>query len=147
MFFDDYKSGNVLGSHLGIHKLYAVYVSIPCILLHRTTSLSNIFLALLFHSSDRVQFRNKVIFKPIIDEFNFLMANGMNIAMPFFTGKLYFELGLILGDYLRLHSIIGFSSNFCYRICTMGKSHIKVKCYEDKYLLRNNKQYFNDLKK
>ncbi|CAI6350155.1 unnamed protein product [Macrosiphum euphorbiae] len=151
MFFDDYESGNVLGSHSGIHKLGAVYVSIPCIPPHRTTLLSNIFLALLFHSSDRVQFGNKVIFKPIIDEFNFLMANGVDIDMPFFTGKLYFELGLILGDNLGLHSITGFvesfSSNFCCRICTMGKSDIKVKCYEDKSLLRNNEQYFNDLKK
>ncbi|XP_025200474.1 uncharacterized protein LOC112598290 [Melanaphis sacchari] len=88
MFFDDYESGNVLGSHSDI---------------------------------------------------------------PSFTGNLYFELGLILGDNLGIHSITGFvesfSSNFCCRICTMGKSDIKVKCYEDKSLLRSNEQYFNDLKK
>jgi len=29
----------------------------------------------------------------------------------------------------------------------MGKSDIKIKCYEDKSLLRNNEQYLNDLKK
>jgi len=151
MFFDDYESGNVLGSHSGIHKLGAVYVSIPCIPPYRSTSLSNIFLVLLFHSSDRVQFGNKIIFKPIIDEFNFLMENGVYIDIPSFTGNLYFELGLILGDNLGIHSITGFvesfSSNFCCRICTMGKSDIKVKCYEDKSLLRSNEQYFNDLKK
>jgi len=30
MYFDDFESGNVLGSHSGIHKVGAVYVSIPC---------------------------------------------------------------------------------------------------------------------
>lgn len=151
MFFDDYESGNVLGSHSGIHKLGAVYVSIPCIAPYRLTSLSNIFLVLLFHSSDRVQFGNKIIFKPIIDKFNFLMKNGVYIDIPSFKGNLYFKLGLILGDNIGIHSITGFvesfSSNFCCRICTMGKSDIKVKCYEDKSLMRNNEQYFNDLKK
>jgi len=53
MFFDDYEeSGNVLGSHSGVHKLGAVYVSTPCLPPNRSTTLSNIFLALLFHSSD-----------------------------------------------------------------------------------------------
>jgi len=34
LFFDDFESRNVLGSHSGIHKLGAVYVSLPCIPLH-----------------------------------------------------------------------------------------------------------------
>uniref|UniRef100_A0A2S2QGP6 Uncharacterized protein n=1 Tax=Sipha flava TaxID=143950 RepID=A0A2S2QGP6_9HEMI len=76
------------------------------------------------------------------------MENGVNIL--FFTGKLYFELELILRDNLGLHLITGFvesfSSNFCCRICIMEKSDIKVKCYEDKSLFRNIEQYFNDLK-
>lgn len=77
LFFHDYESGNVLGSHSGIHKLGAVYVSIPCMPPYRSTNLSNIFLALLFHSSDRIQFGNRIIFNPIIDELNFLMETGV----------------------------------------------------------------------
>lgn len=84
MFFDDYESGNVLGSHSGIHKLGAVYVSIPCMPPYCSTTLSNIFLALLFHSSDRVQFGNRVIFNSIIEEFNFLMETGIQIDIPQF---------------------------------------------------------------
>lgn len=53
LFFDDYEIGNPLGSHSSIHKLGAVYLTVPCIPLHHQASLSNIILALLFHSSDR----------------------------------------------------------------------------------------------
>lgn len=48
MFFDDYNSGNVLGSHSGIHKLGAVYVSTPCLPPYHSTTLSNIFLGLIY---------------------------------------------------------------------------------------------------
>jgi len=72
LFFDDYEVGNPLGSHSGIHKLGAVYVSIPCLPPHRQSSLNTIFLTLLFHSSDRQKFGNNIIFKPVIDELNFL---------------------------------------------------------------------------
>lgn len=151
MYFDDYESGNVLGSHSGIHKLGAVYVAVPCIPPYRLTTLSNIFLALLFHSSDRTQFGNKIIFSPVIDEFNYLMTNGIDINIPQFKGKLYFELGLILGDNLGIHSITGFtesfSSNLCCRICTIAKADMKIQCYENKNLLRHHEQYFIDLEK
>lgn len=42
MYFDDFESGNVLVSHLGVHKVGAVYVSISCIPPHRMSVISNI---------------------------------------------------------------------------------------------------------
>jgi len=150
MYFDDYESGN-LGSNSGMHKLGAVYVAVPCIPPYRLTKLSNIFLALLFHSLDRTQFGNKIIFNPVLDEFNYLIDNGVVINIPQFKGKLYFELGLILGDNLGLHSITGFtesfSSNLCCRIYTVAKADMKMQCYENKNLLRHQEQYFIDLEK
>lgn len=145
MFFDDFEIGNALGSHSGIHKLGGVYVSVPCLPPYRSTVLSNIFISLLFHSSDRVKFGNAIIFKPLIDELNFLQEYGIEIDTPEFKGKLYFELGLILGDNLGLHSITGFTESFSYnyscRICTIRKEDMKVQCYEDNALLRFTEQY------
>lgn len=66
MFYDDFESGNVLGSHSGIHKLGGVNVSVPCLPPYQSTVLSNIFVALMFHSPDRVKFGNNIIFKPLI---------------------------------------------------------------------------------
>lgn len=127
-FFYDYESGNALGSHSGIHKLGGVYVSLPCLPSYRSTVLSNIFLALIFHSSDRVEFGNRIIFQPLMDELNFLQETGIEISTPDYEGKSYFELKLILGDNLGLHSITGFtesfSSNFPCRMCTIRKEDI-----------------------
>ncbi|KAF0713678.1 SAM domain-containing protein, partial [Aphis craccivora] len=148
-YFDDFESGNVLGSHSGVHKVGAVYVSVPCIPLHRTSVLSNIFLALLFHSSDRVEFGNNVIFNPLINELNFLQETGIQIDTSVFKGTLYFDLGLIIGDNLGIHSIIGFtesfSSNYSCRICTINKNDLKFQCYEDESLLRSIDQYYMHL--
>lgn len=44
--------GNLLGSHSEIHRLGAVYFSIPSISTIYQSKLENIFLAFLFHSSD-----------------------------------------------------------------------------------------------
>jgi len=125
MYFDDFESGNVLGNHSGIHKVGAVYVSVTCIPPNRISVLSNIFLALLFHFSDRVKFGNNVIFNPLINELNYLQETGIEIDTPVFKGVLYFDLGLIIGDNLGIHSIIGFtesfSSNYSCRICTIKK--------------------------
>ncbi|KAL4119209.1 hypothetical protein QTP88_012053 [Uroleucon formosanum] len=71
VFFDNFESGNALGSHSGIHKL-GVYVSLPCLPSYLSTVLFNIFFALIFHISDRVEFGNRIIFQPLMDELNFL---------------------------------------------------------------------------
>lgn len=114
-----------------MRKLCAVYVSLACLPPQRSAALSNIFLALLFHSSDRMAFGNHLIFQPLIDKFNFLQKNGVQVDTPTFSGTIYFELGLILEDnYLGLHSITGFlerfSSNFPCRMCMVRKDVLKV---------------------
>lgn len=79
------------------------------------------------------------------------MKTGVYIDSLQFKGTIYFELGLILGDNLGLHTITGFvesfSSNFCCRICTMNKENIKTQCYEDQSLLRSTEQYFIDVER
>jgi len=125
LFFDDYEVGNPLGSHSGIHKLGAVYFTVPCIPIHLQSSLSNIFLALLFNSSDRQQFGNHIIFRPLINELNYLKDTGIEIESNEFKGNIKFELGLIVGDNLGIHSMTGFvesfSSNYPCRVCKKKK--------------------------
>jgi hypothetical protein len=150
VFFDDYETGHVLESHSGQHKLGAVYTStIPCLPPHMQSALSNIFLTLLFHSSDRIKFGNNVIFKPLIDELNYLREVGIEIDLPAYKGTVYFEIGLIRGDNLGIHSITGFvesfSSNFSCRVCKVEKSVHHKQIYEDKSLLRNSMNYANDV--
>lgn len=147
---DDFEPLNALGSHSSIHKLGAAYISLPCLPECYVSQLSNIFLVLLYHSSDRVEFGNRIIFQPLIDEFNYLITHGISFDLPTFKGTIFFELGLILGDNLGLHSITGFvesfSSNFSCRNCKVNKNIMKHSFREDKALLRNMVNYTDDLR-
>lgn len=147
---DDFEPLNALGSHSSIHKLGAAYVSLPCLPQRYHSQLSSIFLALLYHSSDRVEFGNRVVFQPLIDELNFLIRQGITFDRPEFKGTIFFDLGLILGDNLGLHSIIGFvesfSSNFPCRTCKVNKQEMMQLFQEDRSLLRNMANYREDLR-
>lgn len=149
LFFDDYETSNALGSHSGIHKLGAVYISIPCLPPWHYSTLSTIFLTLLFHSSDRLQFGSNIIFSPLIDELNYLSTEGIFINIPNFNGVVHFELALIIGDNLGIHTITGFiesfAANYPCRICRMKKEDIKVQTCENRALLRCNADYEADL--
>jgi hypothetical protein len=147
---DDFEPLNALGSHSSIHKLGAAYISLPCLPDCYASQLSNIFLVLLYHSSDRIQFGNRVIFQPLIDEFNYLIKQGLDFDLPDFNGTIFFELALILGDNLGLHSITGFvesfSSNFSCRNCKVSKNNMAQLFQEDATLLRNMDNYMEDLR-
>jgi hypothetical protein len=127
----------------------AVYLTVPCIPIYRQSSLSNIFLALLFHSSDRQQFGNHIVFRPLINELNFLKETGIEIESDGFKGNIKFELGLIVGDNLGIHSITGFvetfSSNYPCRVCKIKKEDMRKQCYSDISLIRSLEQYNQDV--
>ena len=44
MYFDDYENNNPLGSHKGISKCEAVYLSVPCLPPELQSKIENIFL-------------------------------------------------------------------------------------------------------
>ena len=110
--FDDFESGNALGSHAGIHKLGAVYASIPCLPPEYGSLIENIILVLLFHSSDRNMLGNSAVFNILIDELIYLETEGISLLLPSGVEKVFFSVGIICGDNLGLHSILGFSESF-----------------------------------
>ncbi|XP_026676119.1 uncharacterized protein LOC113465644 [Diaphorina citri] len=146
---DDFETQNALGSHSGIHKLGAAYISLPTLPTNYVSQLNCIFLALLYHSQDRVEFGNEIIFKPLIEQFNDLIRNGIHFDLPDFQGTVYFELAVLLGDNLGIHSITGFcesfSGKFPCRMCRMDKSQVQKELFEKESLLRNLAGYEKDL--
>jgi hypothetical protein len=100
--------------------------------------------------TDRQKFGNNVIFKPLIDELNFLKDQGIDIEIKGeFIRNIKFELGLILRDSLVLHSITGFvekfSSNFPCRMCKVTKEVLIKQCYVDEQLIRKVDDYNIDM--
>lgn len=149
LFNDDYETGNCLGSHAGSNKLCGTYVSIPCFPPH-LQSLNTIFQALVFNSNDKKQYGNFAVFRTLIRELGVLENTGVEINL---SGQkkttIYFKLGLILGDNLGLHSILGFvesfNSNYSCRFCKMDIIQRSLATLEDKRLLRNKNSYETDV--
>lgn len=145
IYFDDFEVGNPLGSHAGVHKLGAVYMSLPCLPPHYVSLLHNIFLLALFHSSDRVEFGNRIIFQKVIDQLNYIQNTGVLVKTKEFEGVIKFSVVCITGDNLGLNGVLGFVESFVAnhpcRICNANKDQIKTYCYEDETLLRNPDDY------
>lgn len=113
IYFDEYETGNPLGSHAGIHKLGAIYFSIPCIPQKYLAQIENIFLGLLFHGDDLKEFGIKNIFSKFIVELISLEKHGIEINVSSTdVKKIYFCVSLFLGDNLGLNTLLGFVGSF-----------------------------------
>jgi hypothetical protein len=140
LYFDDFETGNPLGSRAGVHKLGSIYACLKCFPPKVNSKLKNLFFTLLFYSHDRSEFGNNAVFSILIQEINFLRKVGIEITVSGSTYRVFFCVVQTLGDNLGLNSILGFAESFsaCYfcRVCKMGKNCSSATT-EDSSLLRD----------
>ena len=145
LYFDDFETLNPLGSHSGIQKLGACYTTLRCFPPHTLSKLNNIFLTLLFNSSDRENYGNECIFKPLLQEIISLETDGVLISGE----RVYFVLAAILGDNLGIHSISGlvesFTANKCCRFCNADSNERQTLTAENPALNRTREQYLEQI--
>lgn len=147
-FFDNLEVNNALGSHATVQKLGAIFYSIPCLPPQFSSQLTNIFLALLFHSADRSQFENTNVFGILVDEINYLQKESLHIETETGVVQVYFALGLILGDNLGLNSVRFCRKIQCQyycRLCKMSRNEAHSCSVEKEYLLRTETNYNIDV--
>ena len=84
LYYDEIEVGNALGSHGGIHKLGAVYASLPIFPDEYRSKLENIFPVLFFHSSDIKSVNIGEIFHVVVKELNFLSNHGVELKLKIF---------------------------------------------------------------
>jgi hypothetical protein len=149
VYYDDFEVNNPLGSHKAIQKIDGTYVTISCIPPEYRSTLNEIFVTLLFHASDRAQFKNAAMFRILVDEINYLQDHGIVLHLPQGDQKVYFAQGLLTGDNLGLNTILGYSMSFnatyyC-RFCTTGKEDCEKDCFVRKENLRRTERYLNDV--
>ena len=103
----------------------------------------------LFRDSDRKKYENLSVFRILIDEFNKLQTQGLNINC---NGKKYllrFQLCLITGDNLGLNEVLGFIDHFTHsrpcRICRATIDQIRMLILEVEELMRKKCNYEDDL--
>lgn len=152
LYFDDFESNNPLGSHSGVHSISAVYYQFPTIPPEYLSLLDNIFVAMLFNSSYNKMYGNHSAFYDLIQELVYLEKEGIVINTPENGSvKVYFLLGMILGDNLGLNTILGysrsFSSNYYCRICKAHKYVMQKQLKQDDTLLRNYANYSEDIER
>jgi hypothetical protein len=145
LYYDDFESGNPLGSHKGVHKIGAVYMSLRCLPPPSNSKLRNIYLVALFHSAAREKLGNTRMFSCLIDEICELETSGIVINGI----HCRFLMCGILGDNLGLNSVLGytesFNANFYCRFCKMSKLDAQHSTREKASLLRNIVNYEDDL--
>lgn len=149
LFFDDFETGNALGSHSGKQKFGGVYVSLPTLPPHLRAKLKNIFLTTIFHSKHREESNNKVFLK-VIMELNHLSQTGMTVTINGKSRQIFFQCITLLGDNLGLNQICGFEGSFsaeyyCRR-CRLNSSVCKHLHYECPEAFRTIDNYETDLK-
>lgn len=149
IYYDDFESGNPLGSHAGIHKIGAVYFSIACLPPKYESHLENILLALLFHASDIKEFGETLVFSKLVEEINVLQTDGIIVDFGSEIKRIYFCVALFLGDNLGLNTILGFqqsftATSFC-RFCKISRPETQRLCHEVSDSLRNKENYIEDL--
>lgn len=147
-FFDDMDPDNITGSHVGHHKLGALYYNIACIPPDYASKLDNIFLACLFLSESKVH-GNMNLFKPVIQDLIDLEKNGLTVNTSSGEKKIYFCLCLLLGDNLGIHSICGlsegFNANYPCRMCKHHRNEVASITALDNNKLRTMQNYIDDV--
>ncbi|XP_070527740.1 uncharacterized protein [Cardiocondyla obscurior] len=150
LYYDNFETGNPLGTAAGIHKVGALYGSIATLPPQYASMLDNIFLIEFIYSSDRTHFGNVKCFHKVIEEIKYLSNTGIvirNINDKEIT--IYFVVVGLLGDNLGLNSLLGFNESyvseyFC-RICRASKSVTCCAKFEDVNLLRTSENYAQDV--
>lgn len=149
IYFDDFESGNPLGSHAGVHKIGVIYISIATLPPDISSRLENVFVALIFNSNDREEFGNRAIFSKFITDLNSLNQNGLQIHVENTTEIVKFQVIAFSGDNLGIHSVFGLTGsfsaqNYC-RFCTIPKTECVNLCEEIQSSLRKETDYHNHL--
>lgn len=149
LYYDDYETGNPLGTSAGVHKVGAFYVSLMGVPPKYASRLENIFLLGLCYSSDRIKYGNKNILKHFLEEFSFLEKNGITLELNSQIHQVYFCLFLVIGDNLGVNSLLGFNesfnSNYFCRVCTSSKLDAQNSLLENIHSLRSPENYAVDL--
>lgn len=78
LFYDDFETGNTLGSHAGQQELGGIYMSLPFLPPHLVAKLTNILVVAIFYSKHRKCMDNEAVYQKVIEEVNKLSTEGLS---------------------------------------------------------------------
>lgn len=149
LHIDDTQTNNPLGTHTTNGDQTCVYYSFPTMPNEYSSRLENIFTALVFESRLSLDFGNDQCYDELIKELNKMADDGIVLNINGKEQKVYFVLGLLLGDNKGVNHCLGytkgFKANHYCRFCRMCRSKMQFRYVEDANYIRNIENYYQDL--
>lgn len=148
-FFDDVETVNPLGSHACIHKVGCKYTIVKGFKPVCNSKLENIFLNMVFKSSDRSILGNKQMFDLYLSEMTELETNGFTLEVDGQFYKVYVCLVQVSGDNLGLNGILGyvesFTASYPCRVCKVKRDQFCHHLMESSSAIRTRETYDRDV--
>lgn len=148
LYFDDWEPDNALGSHKKLNSIAATYVIFPTIPPKYKSLLENILVVQLFKSMHK-KFTDDQTYLNLLKQCIYIEKEGIELNIDGKKIKVFFMLGLILGDNLGIHEILGFATSFAANFnCIFCKAHKNLMHSmnrENSNLLRTVSQYNTDI--
>jgi len=148
LYTDGVCIDNYRGTHAMDTSLTAYYYNFPTLPPHWLSSLKNIFVALVYCSKQENHGLTQCLYK-LTDIIKTIENEGIAITVGDASYTVHFILGVVLGDNLGLHAILGFSKSFSStlscRFCKATKEISRTAFEEDEGLIRKKEEYFTDL--
>lgn len=150
MSFDDLETNKDLGSHTTVHKLSACHITVASLPPAFQSLLENVFLCLLFHSTDKA-FGLEEVFRPLLNELKFLEEKGIEVVVNNRTIRIFFALCIISGDNLAINTILGlaesFTANYFCRMCKLHSKATKIATVENTAFIRTQAVHDRDVQR
>lgn len=148
LYHDDFETGNPLGACKGKHAIGGFYINFPTLPPSLASKLENIIAVMFMNKSIKHLHCMGHVLYSLIDVLINLEENGVEIELPSGKIRVYFVLGLILGDNLGLNEILGirkaFSRGYFCRICSCTNEETKRITKENIQRIRTVTSYDRD---
>lgn len=149
LYNDDFEVTNPLSPKAGTHKLGAVYFTIANVPPKYRSTLTNMFLLMLYTSSDAKMYGYEPLLAQFIVDMNSLSTDGLDIRTEHFDGNIKVGIAQVVGDNLGIHSLFGFAegftANYSCRICKMHRNDTRQELIENSDLIRTSENYQIDV--
>ncbi|KAJ8678171.1 hypothetical protein QAD02_013958 [Eretmocerus hayati] len=151
IWYDDFQTGNGMGSAEFEQKLGGVYVRCPALPPHLLSKLYSIFSIVIFYANHRENYGHKCVFCKIIEELKILHEHGIRVVINGEEKTLFLALTQLIGDNLALNCVCGYpprftATNYC-RCCTATAEECKSLTREVIPLVRTKESYEETLRK
>ncbi|KAJ8664391.1 hypothetical protein QAD02_006053 [Eretmocerus hayati] len=149
IFIDDAEMRNGMGSAAGSQKITGAYLSLPFLPQHMANKNACIVVLAIFYSKFLQLFGTRAIYTRIINDFNKLIREGIEIRTSRGVRKIHFRLTKTLGDNLALNQLMGYPCTFSSpsdflrycRMCLATNEMCKIMCSPDPTLARTVENY------